>query len=462
MRGTSEGARMTTMVDELRSKLQGAVVEDPERGIYRARRDVFTDPDLFELEMRHIFEGNWIYLAHETQLTNNNDYLTMWMGRQPVIISRDRKGQLHAVLNACAHRGAMVCRRAKDNRSTWTCPFHGWTYSNDGRLLKVKEAKGAGYPEGFNTNGSHDMPKVPRFESYRGFLFGSLNPDVLSLEQHLGETTKLIDMMVDASDEGLEVLRGASTYTYDGNWKVQAENGADGYHVASVHWNYAATTARRASGESVTETRAMDAGSYGKTKGGFYAFDNGHVLLWTTRANPEDEPLYERRDELVQKFGQAKADWMINVARNLCIYPNVYLMDQFSSQIRQYHPIAVDKTEVTIHCIAPKGESDAARTARIRRYEDFFNATGMATPDDLEEFRSSHKGFLARNAPWNDMSRGATHWIKGPDDDAKALGINPVLSGARVEDEGLYPVQHGYWLKAMRHAVDLESKAAAR
>jgi benzoate/toluate 1,2-dioxygenase subunit alpha len=336
---------MTPVLDELSRKLDGAVVEDPERGIYRARRDVFTDPDLFELEMKYIFEGNWIYLAHESQLANNNDYLTMYMGRQPIIISRDRKGQLHAVLNACAHRGAMVCRRTKDNRSTWTCPFHGWTYSNDGRLLKVKEGKGAGYPESFNTGGSHDMPKVPRFESYRGFLFGSLNPDVLPLEQHLGETTKLIDMMVDASPEGLEVLKGASSYTYDGNWKVQAENGADGYHVATVHWNYAATTARRSAGESTTETRAMDAGSYGKTRGGFYAFEHGHVLLWTTRANPEDEPIYERRQELIEQFGPAKANWMISIARNLCLYPNVYLMDQFSSQIRQYRPIEVDCTE---------------------------------------------------------------------------------------------------------------------
>jgi benzoate/toluate 1,2-dioxygenase subunit alpha len=137
-------------------------------------------------------------------------------------------------------------------------------------------------------------------------------------------------------------------------------------------------------------------------------------------------------------------------------------MDQFSSQIRQFRPIAVDQTEITIHCIAPKGESDAARASRIRRYEDFFNATGMATPDDLEEFRSSHRGFLASNAPWNDMSRGATHWIKGPDEDATALGMSPVMSGARVEDEGLYPVMHGYWLKAMQRAVDLESKAAGQ
>jgi benzoate/toluate 1,2-dioxygenase alpha subunit len=304
------------------------------------------------------------------------------------------------------------------------------------------------------------MVKVPRFESYRGFLFGSLNADVLPLREHLGETAKLIDLMVDQSADGLEVLKGASTYTYDGNWKVQTENGADGYHVASTHWNYGATTARRLTGDSATETKAMDPSSYGKQRGGFYAFEHGHVLLWTFRANPEDEPLYERRAELIERVGQTEADWAINVARNLCLYPNVYLMDQFSSQIRQYRPIAVDKTEVTIHCIAPVGESAQARAARIRRYEDFFNATGMATPDDLEEFRASQNGYLAApSAPWNDMSRGATHWIEGPDEDARAMGFTPLRSGVKVEDEGLYPIQHRYWQTAMQQAVVAESKA---
>ena len=170
---------MTPLLEEIRHKLDGAVEEDPEHGIYRGRRDAFTDPDLFELEMKYIFEGNWIYLAHESQLPNNNDYLTTYIGRQPIVISRDKKGELHALINACSHRGAMLCRRKKDNRSTFTCPFHGWTFSNNGKLLKVKDPRGAGYPEQFNTEGSHDLTKVPRFESYRGFLFGSLNPDVL-------------------------------------------------------------------------------------------------------------------------------------------------------------------------------------------------------------------------------------------------------------------------------------------
>src|SRR3979409_163762 len=138
-------------------------------------------------------------------------------------------------INACSHRGAMLCRYKRGSKSTFTCPFHGWTFSNSGKLLKVKDPDGAGYPEQFHKEGSHDLKKVARFEAYRGFLFGSLNPDVKPLTEHLGEATKIIDMMVDQAPDGLEVLRGSSSYIYDGNWKLQAENGADGYHVSSVH-----------------------------------------------------------------------------------------------------------------------------------------------------------------------------------------------------------------------------------
>lgn len=452
---------MTETLEGIRAHLDQALVEDHENGVYRAKRSIFTDEDLFELEMKHIFEGNWVYLAHDSQIPNVGDYFTTYIGRQPIIISRDKQGGLNALINACSHRGAMLCRRKTDNRTTFTCPFHGWTFNNTGKLLKVKDPRDAGYPEQFNKEGSHDLTKVARFESYRGFLFGSINPDVKPLEEHLGESTKIIDMIVDQSPDGLEVLRGASSYTYDGNWKLQAENGADGYHVSATHWNYAATTARRTTGESANETKNMDAGGWAKQKGGYYSFDHGHLLLWTEWLDPSNRPLFDRRDELVEKYGEAKADWMINISRNLCLYPNVYLMDQFGSQIRHFRPIAVDKTEVTIYCIAPKGESAEARANRIRQYEDFFNASGMATPDDLEEFRSCQKTYLATAAPWNDLSRGVMHQIQGPDGNADKIGLKPISSGVRTEDEGLYPIQHGYWVETMRKAAAAEAAAAA-
>ncbi|MDY7700561.1 Rieske 2Fe-2S domain-containing protein, partial [Pseudomonas aeruginosa] len=259
--------------DYLRSLLE----EDPERGVYRCKREMFTDPRLFELEMKHIFEGNWVYLAHESQVAGINDYLTTQIGRQSIVIARNRDGQLNAFINACSHRGAMLCRHKSGNRSSYTCPFHGWTFNNSGKLLKVKDPAEAGYPQGFNCKGSHDLTRVARFESYRGFLFGSLNPDVRPLAEHLGESAKIIDMIVDQSPEGLEVLRGSSSYVYEGNWKLTAENGADGYHVSSVHWNYAATQSQRQQRDAADQPRTMSAAGWARQGGGFYSFEHGHM-----------------------------------------------------------------------------------------------------------------------------------------------------------------------------------------
>lgn len=173
------------------------------------------------------------------------------------------------------------------------------------------------------------------------------------LEAYLGETCKIIDLIVDQAPEGLEVLKGSSSYVYEGNWKLGAENGADGYHVSVVHWNYASTMSRR--NYEAQGTHAVDANGWSKSLGGGYGFDNGHMLLWTRALNPEVRPVYAHRERLQAEFGERRADQMVNETRNLCLYPNVYLMDQFSTQIRVIRPIAVDKTEVTIWCFAPKG-----------------------------------------------------------------------------------------------------------
>lgn len=447
---------ITENVGRLEGILRDALVDDPTTGKFRVNRRIFTDEDLYEIEMKYIFEGNWIFLAHESQIPNIGDYYTTYMGRQPVVLTRSSDGELNCLINACSHRGAMICRRKTDNRKTFTCPFHGWTFRNDGKLLKVKVPEGAGYPEEFNSNGSHNMTKVARFDSYRGFLFGSLNPDVLSLSDYLGDMTKLLDMFVDqAGPEGMEVLRGGSSYTYDGNWKLQMENGADGYHVTTVHWNYQATTARRRSGESSTDLKTLDATTWSGDAGSYWSFKNGHLCLWSKMVNAPDIARWASTDHdaLAQKLGQEAADFTLGYTRNNGFYPNLFLMDQLSSQIRVIRPISVDKTLVTIYCIAPKGEDAKTRALRIRQFEDFFNASGMATADDLEEFRGFQRSARATAAPWNDISRGAQHWLDGADPLAKKLGINPLSSGIKVEDEGLFVTQHSHWLDSIRAGV---------
>ena len=126
------------------ARLEAMLEDDPVKHIYRLDRSAFTDEQLFELEMKYIFEGNWVYLAHESQIPNVNDYLTVYIGRQPVVITRSKDGKLNALANTCTHRGAILCRHKKGNKSSFTCPFHGWTFSNTGKLLKVKDNSARG------------------------------------------------------------------------------------------------------------------------------------------------------------------------------------------------------------------------------------------------------------------------------------------------------------------------------
>ncbi|AWM93138.1 anthranilate 1,2-dioxygenase large subunit [Pseudomonas sp. 31-12] len=442
-------------VEQWKSFIEGCLDFRPAEGIFRISRDMFTEPDLFDLEMELIFEKNWIYACHESEISNKHDFMTMRAGRQPMIITRDGEGQLNALINACQHRGTTLTRVGKGNQSTFTCPFHAWCYKSDGRLVKVK-APGE-YPEGFD-KATRGLKKA-RIESYKGFVFVSLNVEGTdSLQDFLGDAKVFFDMMVAQSPTGeLEVLPGKSAYTYDGNWKLQNENGLDGYHVSTVHYNYVATVQHRQQVNSEKGLAGADTLDYSKlgagdkeTDDGWFAFYNGHSVLFSDMPNPAVRPGYSTiMPRLLEEYGQGKAEWMMHRLRNLNIYPSMFFLDQISSQLRIIRPIAWNKTEINSFCLGVVGESDADRENRIRQFEDFFNVSGMGTPDDLVEFREAQRGFQARLERWSDISRGVGKWVEGATPNSETIGISPELTGTEFTHEGLYVNQHGNWQRFM-------------
>lgn len=442
--------------------LRSFIDERPDAGVYRLHRSMFTDEALFELELKHIFEGGWVFVAHESQLPNPFDFITAHIGRHSVIINRDKTGKIQGFINACQHRGAQVEQLSRGNRKIFTCPFHGWCYKANGDLASCGDNDNTRYTPGFDRQ-ALGLPRIVCVDSYRGFIFASLNPDVPVLETHLGEAARCIDHIVDQHPEGkLEVLRGKQCYTFDGNWKLQAENGVDGYHVGTIHANYVQTVKNRQQIRAELDgVKSMDAGALGRDlPSGYYAFENGHVMLWSEWANPQSRPAWPLLDELTERFGQAAAKWMTGYMRNLLIYPNVFLMDQMSSQIRMFRPLSVNRTEVTTLCFAPVGEDPAQRNHRIRQYEDFFNASGMATPDDLAAFNASQAGFESCKVEWNDMSRGSASLVEGPDALATELGMRPNYCGAHIEDEGIYLNQHRRWLQMLEAGLARDAQTA--
>ena len=433
------------LTDDMTIDLDALVDDRVEEGMFRVDRSVYTEQAIFEREMTHIFEKCWVFLCHESQVAGHGDYFSTEIGRQPVYVHRQQDGSLKCFVNACSHRAALLTPFRQGNAKTLTCRFHGWTYKCDGACIGVKNEEGG-------TDKSHyDLREIPKLASYRGFVFGSLNPDIMPLEEWLGATTAWIDLMAVQSPDGLETVPGSSTYTIDGNWKLQAENGVDGYHVSTVHRVFGHTIAARESKGEYTGIRKTESGRIaGNVPTGGYDLGNGHMSIWATHTTPEVRPIWEARDRLTKELPEAQVDWILNKGRNLYIFPNVLLMDNPSTQIRIIKPVSANRMEVTVYCIAPKGESKTARAGRLRKFEDFYLTAGMATSDDIAALEDTHEGSLAREAKWSEFNRGIESFVKGPDDEAKALGFEPAASSSNWDHEVLFHGFYRQWLKLMK------------
>lgn len=451
---------------ELPARLSDWLVKDSS-GVVMLDQEVFTNPRIFELEMKYIFEQNWVFLGHESQVPKPNDYLTTNVGREPVVLVRTRAGEIKCFINSCTHRGARLCRDKAGSAKFFRCSFHGWSFANSGQLLDITDESEGGYPEGINKSalGLHEV----RLETYRGFIFASLSPDVMPLEEYLGDTKRLIDLLVQQSPESrLEVLHGTVRYVYHGNWKLQAENGVDGYHAPVVHANYIQTTRRRGTGGStyglqvgigdgsrpVLGSNRRSTGG-GPGTGGFFSFANGHQIVWGMAGAPEARANSKIVPWLQENYGEEAAWWTNKTIRNLLLFPNVFLMDQNGMQVRIIRPLSVNETEVISYAIAPVGEPAEVRELRIRQFEDFMNATGMATPDDLAEFNNCQIGY-ANGGRFSVIARGATRWVDGPGKFGEQLGIGALLSSEAGADEGLYVELHEEWLRRMENAIHQE------
>jgi benzoate/toluate 1,2-dioxygenase subunit alpha len=375
------------------------VREDSET--FQVHTEIYTSPAVFDAEMRLIFERSWVYVAHESQVPRPGDYKTATIGTQPVVVSRHEDGQVYVLLNRCRHRGTVVCRADLGHSNYFRCPYHNWSYANNGDLIGV--AMATGYPDDFDKS-QWGLVRAPRVGTYRGLIFASLAPDGPTLLEYLAPIRRYVDWWFNRSPEGsITVLPTAHKYPYPGNWKWQAENGHDGYHGNYVHESWQRLLAR--AGEApVKDIRAYR--QDGCTRG----FEGGHGLLerpaglnpaasWTGRMMAK-YPEYERA--LRQRYSDAEIE-QISARRNIYVFPNLYLFD---TQLRVINPVAVDRTEVVLYVYALDGVPEALNQGRYRAHERFYGPSGFGSPDDVEIFVSNQTGVQARGVEWALMSRG--------------------------------------------------------
>ena len=424
----------------------------PESGIFRLHADAMRREDIFALEMQHIFEGGWVFVGFECQAPNNHDFFTTRIGRQPVVVMRDEAGRLNCFVNSCRHRGSLICHVGAGNRKVHICPYHGWTYDSAGRNVAITaEAQGA-YPPAFGRE-EHGLRRVAQFGNYRGFLFASLSADVPTLDDYLGDAKTFIDLVVDQSPEGIELVPGVVTYVYRGNWKMQIENSADNYHFVPTHISFLQVLDRR----RVAEGQVSSVQRYQQRPiSGSFCFENGHNVLWAANPDREQRPLWLDHDSVERRVGAIRSRWMYYM-RNALFFPNMQLLENQSLQVRVNRPLSASETEIATYCIAPKGESRAARALRIRQYEEFYNPSGLATPDDTTIFEDCQSGAATKAVDWHlGYMRGLGLVRAGGSAAASELGITPLqslTSDAPVGDETVFHGPLREWRRRLKAAT---------
>jgi len=145
-----------------------------------------SDPDLYERELQEIYGRTWIFVGHETEISEPGDYARRRIGEDQFIFIRDRNGDVNVLFDDCRHRGTQLCRAEEGNASHFRCPFHGWTYSNTGELVGVPDEQTC-----YNgvDKSELSLKAAPKVDSYAGLVFASLDPDAPALEDYLGDYT---------------------------------------------------------------------------------------------------------------------------------------------------------------------------------------------------------------------------------------------------------------------------------
>lgn len=380
----------------------------------RVHRRVFEDPAVFELEMERLFGRAWVYVAHESQAPEPGDFLTTYIGRNPVIFCRHSDGKLYVLHNRCGHRGALVCNLDHGNTGKrFRCPYHGWTFHTDGSLHAVPAR--SGYGEAFDlSRPEFGLARVPRVANYRGFIFASLAPEGPAFDLP-ALMKKCIDTIIERAPDGeIELTGGMHRYEFRGNWKAQVENILDHYHPAFSHESTIVQDGRqfaRREGEDAG-TAILDEGGGISTwdQAAIIAFDSGHGLQGPMPGadKPKSGVLFESYkvallarhapDRVAEILGN---EWF----HNAVFYPNMFVQLR-ALFVRVIRPIAVDHTEVRVYPIRLKGAPDGMFHRQIRFLNLTHSAGSLIQTDDLEMFRRVQAGLASTGAPWVVLGRG--------------------------------------------------------
>ena len=229
---------------------QKYAVIDPDTG--KIDRRIFSDQAIYDDEMEKIFGRAWLMIGHESLVPAADDFFHTYMGEDPVILTRDGQGRLHALLNMCRHRGNRVVRCDDGNAKRFMCTYHGWTYANDG-TPRPRPGRARGLLRRARP-GRRSAWSRPGWTPTPGSSSPTWAKDAPSLEAYLGDARWYLDTVFNRRDGGMQAL-GPMKWLEPVNWKTMVDNCSDNYHVPTTHLSSAARAEPRSSAARGCRTR---------------------------------------------------------------------------------------------------------------------------------------------------------------------------------------------------------------
>ena len=397
---------------------------------------VYTDAELFKLELQKIWHRVWVYVGHVSEVPQPNDFVMKSIGPEPVLMTRDRDGQIHLMHNRCPHRGNRVCDQHRGNARSFTCNYHGWTFGNDGSL------RGYPFPSGYATDkrASLGLAKVPRVAIYKGFVFGSLAAEGETLEEQLGGARESIDALCRNSPQGeIEITAGFLQHKVMANWKFVVENETDGYHPAFTHASiFEVADSQIGTLYSATSTAVTRYFGHGHSEVDLRPeFRKRDAPLSWFGTTPDKLPAYVQAMQDAYGADEARRI-MIDGTPHTMIFPNLFIAE---IQMFVIQPLSVNETVQHVTALQFKGAPDLNRRMRQQTMGSVGPA-GFLLADDAEMYERSHAGCQDKSPEWVFLGRG-THRER---DDGDGYRIGDATD--EVPSRGLWQ----YWRSLMEAA----------
>ena len=361
-------------------KKETRVLFNPETGLLD--REAFSSQDLYEQELERIFARCWLYVGHESQVPNPGDFLTTYMGEDPVIVWRDADAALHVFLNMCRHRGNPVCKADSGNSRAFMCTYHGWTYDSKGSLITVPGMQQYYFNE-LDTK-QWGLVEAAQLDTYKGLIFATFDRNTPPLLEYLGGLVWDLDVMLDRRAGGTEIIAGFHRWTMDANWKFGTDNfgGDDGHHIITH------ASVRRVPVD--LRWYPMDGEDPLAPDAPLAALPGGIIRDYYLEHLPEAE----------ERLGVNRAAASSLIAS---VFPNCSL--NFNRNIiRVWHPKGPGRTEIWSYCIVEKEAPPEVKDALRLHYIHTFGPAGNLEQDDMNNWTGSTataRGWVARQHPMN-------------------------------------------------------------